>query len=145
MRIMKPRLCSRNTTSVGATEAKRGRKKIPSRLQSKAATITAKAPMKVLFFICMIFYYIMLGNFPSKTISSSGLRSLGFSLSRRYSDKSSTFPGFPIAIKTVDLDGKVITEVKTLNIQANSVTDNTFTVSKDYKPIEDLNKAPVKK
>ena len=53
--------------------------------------------------------------------------------------------GFPIAIKTVDLEGKVITEVQTLNIQANSVTDNVFNISKDYKPIEDFNKAPVKK
>ena len=51
MRIIKPRLCSKNTTKVADTEAKRGRKKIPSKLQSKAAKMTAKAPMKVLFFI----------------------------------------------------------------------------------------------
>jgi len=52
--------------------------------------------------------------------------------------------GFPIAVKTVDLEGKVLTEVQTLNIQANSVNDNVFNISKDYKPIEQLNK-PEKK
>ena len=49
--------------------------------------------------------------------------------------------GFPIALKTVDLEGKVITEVQAVNIQANSVSDNLFSVSSEYKPIEQLNKA----
>ena len=50
---MNPKLCSRNTTRVGDKDAKRGRRKIPSKLQSNAATTTAKTPIKILFFDCI--------------------------------------------------------------------------------------------
>lgn len=53
--------------------------------------------------------------------------------------------GFPIAIKTKDLEGKTITEVTTTNIQQNSVTDNHFAIGKEYKTIEELNKASEQK
>jgi len=48
--------------------------------------------------------------------------------------------GFPIALKTTDLDGKVLTEMKTINIQTNSVNDNAFKIDKEYKTVEELNK-----
>lgn len=53
--------------------------------------------------------------------------------------------GFPIALKSVDLEGKVITEVQTVNIQVNSVNDNVFSISKEYRTIEELNKIPDQK
>jgi len=49
--------------------------------------------------------------------------------------------GFPIALITKNLEGRILTEVQTINIQLNSVNDNVFVVGKEYKPIEELNKA----
>ncbi len=49
--------------------------------------------------------------------------------------------GFPIALITKNLEGKIITEVQTTSIQTNSVNDNIFTIGKEYKTVEELNKA----
>lgn len=48
--------------------------------------------------------------------------------------------GFPIAIITKDLEGNIITDVQTTNIQVNSVNDNVFKIGKEYKTVEELNK-----
>lgn len=48
--------------------------------------------------------------------------------------------GFPIAFKTINAEGKVVTEVNTVSIQQNSVTENVFKIGSEYKSIEELNK-----
>jgi len=51
--------------------------------------------------------------------------------------------GFPIAVKTMDLEGNVLNNVQTTNMRVNAVSDNTFRIGSEYKTFEQLNQMPI--
>ncbi|MDD3876243.1 MAG: DUF4412 domain-containing protein [Bacteroidales bacterium] len=51
--------------------------------------------------------------------------------------------GFPIAVKTTDLEGKIINVVETIDMRVNSVSDDIFRIGSEYKTFEELNPMPV--
>jgi len=45
--------------------------------------------------------------------------------------------GFPLYLKTTDLEGRIINSVETTNIRANSVSDDIFKIGSGYMSIEE--------